>query len=307
MTKYIIRRLLLFIPVWLGVAVLTFMMMHLIPGDPAQALYGGRPLSSAAIRQLHHQMGLDRPILVQLADFLYRAVVGDLGDSWQSHTPVSGLIMQRFPYTVELALAGLGLGSLAGIVLGVVSAVFPGSRLDRALLVASLTFLSVPGFWLGILMIYLFSVDLGWLPVTGAQGLASLVMPAFVLAAVSAPVVLRVSRASMLEVLRADYVRTARAKGLSEWRTLFLHALRNALNPIITIIGLAFGNLLGGAFIVEQVFARPGVGTLAVQAIFARDYPLIQGIVLYTSTAFLVLNLIVDLLYALVDPRISYS
>ena len=182
-----------------------------------------------------------------------------------------------------------------------------GSSVDRALLIGSLLFLSVPGFWLGILMIYLFSVDLGWLPVAGAVGWQSMVMPAAVLAATGAPVVARVTRAGMLEVLRTEYIRTARAKGLGERIVLLRHALRNALNPIVTIVGLSFGSLLGGAIIVEQVFSRPGIGTLAVQAIFARDYPLIQGIVLYTSTVFLILNLLVDLSYSLTDPRVRFD
>ena len=207
----------------------------------------------------------------------------------------------------ELALTGLVLGTTAGLVLGIVAAVRQGTQVDRALLVGSLVFVSVPGFWLGILLIYLFSVDLGWLPVAGAVGWRSLVMPAAVLAAAGAPIVARVTRAGMLEVLRTEYIRTARAKGLAERVVLLRHALRNALNPILTIAGLLFGNLLGGAIIVEQVFSRPGIGTLAVQAIFARDYPLIQGIVLYTSTVFLVLNLLVDLSYSLSDPRVRFD
>ncbi len=304
---YALRRIALFVPVWVGVAVLTFAMMRLIGGDPAQALYGGSALSVAVLREVHHRLGLDRPVLTQLAGFLVDAVRGNLGESWQSGTPVAAILAQRFPYTIELALAGLGLGTLLGLGLGVIAATRQGSSLDRALLVGSLVFLSVPGFWLGILLIYLFSVDLGWLPVAGAAGWQSLVMPAAVLAATGAPVVARVARAGMLEVLRTEYVRTARAKGLGERIVLLRHALRNALNPIMTIVGLLFGNLLGGALIVEQVFSRPGIGTLAVQAIFARDYPMIQGIVLYTSTVFLILNLLVDLAYSLVDPRIRFG
>jgi len=304
---YALRRIALFVPVWVGVAVLTFAIMRLIGGDPAQALYGGSALSVAALREVHHRLGLDQPVLAQLAGFLLGAARGNLGDSWQSGTPVAVILAQRFPYTIELALTGLGLGTLLGLGLGVIAATRQGSSLDRALLVGSLLFLSVPGFWLGILLIYLFSVDLGWLPVAGAAGWQSLVMPAAVLAVTGAPVVARVARAGMLEVLRAEYVRTARAKGLGERIVLLRHALRNALNPIMTIVGLLFGNLLGGALIVEQVFSRPGIGTLAVQAIFARDYPMIQGIVLYTSTVFLVLNLLVDLAYSLVDPRIRFA
>ncbi len=304
---YALRRLALFVPVWLGVAVLTFALMRMIGGDPAQALYGGGAMSVASLQLVHHQLGLDRPLLVQLGDFLSHAARGDFGDSWQSHTPVGPILAQRFPYTLELALTGLGLGTLVGLVTGIIAAVRQGSSVDRALLIGSLLFLSVPGFWLGILMIYLFSVDLGWLPVAGAVGWQSMVMPAAVLAATGAPVVARVTRAGMLEVLRTEYIRTARAKGLGERIVLLRHALRNALNPIVTIVGLSFGSLLGGAIIVEQVFSRPGIGTLAVQAIFARDYPLIQGIVLYTSTVFLILNLLVDLSYSLTDPRVRFD
>lgn len=304
---YALRRLALFGPVWVGVAVLTFAMMRLIGGDPAQALYGGSALSVAALQEVHHRLGLDRPVLAQLGAFLMHAARGDLGDSWQSGTSVSMVLAQRFPYTIELALSGLGLGTLLGLAVGVVAATHQGSSLDRGLLVGSLLLLSVPGFWLGILLIYLFSVHLGWLPVAGAVGWQSLVMPAGVLAATGAPIVARVARVSMLEVLRTEFVRTARAKGLNERVVLLHHALRNALNPILTIVGLSFGNLLGGAIIVEQVFSRPGIGTLAVQAIFARDYPVIQGIVLYTSTVFLVLNLLVDLSYSLADPRIRFA
>ncbi|HLJ58217.1 MAG TPA: ABC transporter permease [bacterium] len=304
---YALRRLALFVPVWIGVAVLTFAMMRLIGGDPAQALYGGGALSVAALQEVHHRLGLDRPLLVQLGAFLFNAVRGNFGDSWQSGTAVGPMLAQRFPYTLELALTGLGLGTAAGLVLGIIAAVRQGSSLDRALLIGSLLLLSVPGFWLGILLIYLFSVHLGWLPVAGAVGWQSLVMPAGVLAATGAPIVARVARAGMLEVLRTEYIRTARAKGLGERMVLLRHALRNALNPIVTIVGLLFGNLLGGAIIVEQVFSRPGIGTLAVQAIFARDYPLIQGIVLYTSTVFLILNLVVDLSYTLTDPRVRFD
>ncbi|MDI6823034.1 MAG: ABC transporter permease [Bacillota bacterium] len=306
MGSYVVRRVLQFIPVWLGVAILVFSMVHLIPGDPVRAMTGGRPLSAEAVARARQALGLDDPLPVQLGRFMWRAVRGDLGTSLQSGRPVAGEFLDRFPSTLELALAGLGLGMLAGVVLGVLAAVRQGSSVDRGLLLGSLVFVSVPGFWFGLMLIYLFSVWLGWLPVGGQGGLRALVMPALTLAVGTAAVLMRLTRASMLEVLRADYVRTARAKGLSERVVLYKHALRNALNPVVTVVGLVFGALLGGAFIVEQVFSRPGVGRLAVQAIFARDFPMIQGIVLYSSTVFLLTNLLVDLSYALLDPRIRY-
>ncbi len=307
MFSYIVRRVMLFVPVWLGVAVLTFLMMHLVPGNPVTALYGGRPLSAAAMRLGEHELGLDRPFIVQLVTFLLNAVRGNMGLSWESHTPVMGLIAQRLPYTMQLAVLALLLGGAIGIALGVAAAVRRGSRTDRWLLVLSLIFISLPGFWLGLMLIYVFAVWLGWLPVAGATDWRSLILPVVVLALGNAPVFLRLTRANMLEVLGTDYVRTARAKGLTPPRIVYKHAFRNALNSIVTFIGLSFGYLLGGAFIIEQVFSRPGLGTLTVQAIFARDYPMVQGIVLYTSTIFLALNLVVDISYAFIDPQIQYS
>jgi peptide/nickel transport system permease protein len=307
MGRYILRRVLLFIPVWLGVAVLTFFMMHLIPGNPVIAMFGGRPMTEAAQRFAEHQLGLDRPLVVQLVTFVGDAMTGRMGLSWESHTPVTALIAERLPYTFQLAFFGLLLGALIGVPLGVVAAVKQGTLTDRALLVLSLLFISFPGFWLGLMLIYVFSVWLGWLPVAGATSWKSLVLPVVVLATGGAPVFLRLTRVSMLEVLHSDYVRTARAKGLIERRVVYRHALRNALNTVVTVVGLSFGSLLGGAFIVEQVFSRPGLGTLTVQAILARDYPLTQGIVLYSASIFLVLNLLIDILYAFIDPRIQYS
>jgi len=306
MFNYVVRRVLQFIPVWLGVAILVFLMVHLIPGDPVNAMMGGRPISGEAVEQMRHQLGLDRPLLTQLVDYLGRAVRGDMGNSLISKAPVSKDIIDRFPYTLQLALAGLGLGIPIGIIFGVIGAVKRGTLVDKGLLVGSLVFISVPGFWFALLLIYVFSVWLGWLPIGGTGGLKALIMPAFVLSLGGAATLTRLTRTSMLEVLRSDYVRTARSKGLSERVVLYKHALRNALNPVVTIVGLEFAGLLGGAFILEQVYSRPGLGRLAVQAIFTRDFPMVQGIVLYSSTLFLLANLLVDISYALLDPRIRY-
>lgn len=306
MLQFIIRRVLLFVPVWLGVALLVFFMMHMVPGNPVIAMFNGRPMTKAAIHMAEVQLGLNLPLWTQFGTFLWNAVRGNMGVSWESHVPVMQLILQRFPYTLNLAVAGVLLGGISGTLLGVVAAVTRGSRLDRMLLVGSLVAVSFPGFWLGLMMIYLFAVDLHWFPVAGAEGPSSLIMPAFVLAFGAAPVFLRLTRASMLEVLRSDYVRTARAKGQGEWNVRLRHALRNALNPVVTVVAVSFGSLLGGAFIVEQVFSRPGLGGLIVGAIFARDMPLMQATILYTSTVFLIVNLLTDISYAFLDPRIQY-
>ncbi len=307
MFNYVVRRLLQFIPVWLGVAILVFLMTHLIPGDPINAMMGGRPISGEAVAQMRHQLGLDQPLIVQLGNYLSKAVRGDMGNSLISKAPVSRDIIDRFPYTLQLALAGLGLGIPTGIIFGVIGAVKRGTLIDKGLLVGSLVFISVPGFWFALLLIYVFSVWLGVLPIGGTAGIKTLIMPAFVLSLGGAATLTRLTRTSMLEVLRSDYVRTARSKGLSERVVLYKHALRNALNPVVTIVGLEFAGLLGGAFILEQVYSRPGLGRLAVQAIGTRDFPMVQGIVLYSSTLFLLANLLVDISYALLDPRIRYK
>ncbi len=307
MTSYILRRAIQFLPVWLGVATIVFFMIHMIPGDPVDVMAGGRPISAEAAQQLREQLGLNRPVVEQYWKFIRNALQGDLGTSYISRAPIVLEIRDRFPYTFQLALAGLGIGIPVGITFGIISALHRGSLIDKTLLVGSLVFISVPGFWFGLLLIYTFSVWLGWLPVGGTEGVASLLMPAFVLSLGSAATLTRLTRASMLEVLRADFIRTARSKGLSERVVQFKHALRNALNPVVTIVGIIFGRMLGGAFIIEQVFARPGLGRLAVTSIFKRDFPMVQGIVLYTATLFLVANLLVDLSYAILDPRIRYQ
>jgi peptide/nickel transport system permease protein len=306
LVQYVVRRLLLFVPVWLGVVVLTFFMMHMVPGNPVIAEFNGRPMTKAAIHMAEVQLGLTEPLWTQLGTFIWNAARGNLGMSWESHVPVMQLILQRMPYTLSLALWGLLFGAVGGVILGVIAAVTRGSKLDQTLLVLSLIMFSFPGFWLAEMLIWLMAVDLHLLPVAGATGFASLLMPSFVLATGAAPSFLRLTRASMLEILRSDYVRTARAKGVWEWPVRLRHALRNALIPIVTVVALSFGSLLGGAFIIEQVFSRPGLGTLIVDAILARDLPLIQGVILYTATVFLLVNLAVDILYAYLDPRIQY-
>lgn len=305
MFAYTIRRLLLFIPVWFGVALLAFGLMRLIPGDPAASM-ATRLTSAEALADARRALGLDLPVHEQFGHFLAGALRGDLGRSFQSGMPVAKLMLERLPYTLTFAVTGLTCASLLGIALGVVAAVRRATWIDKSLMLGSLLFISVPGFWFAMLLIQLFSVWLRWIPVTATEGFRSLILPTLSLTIMGMPGLLRLTRAAMLDVLGSDYIRTARAKGLKESVVLYRHTLRNALIPIVTVLGLSFGGLLGGAFIVEQVFARPGVGSLLVQAILARDYPLVQGVVLYTSTVFLLINLVVDLSYGLIDPRIRY-
>ena len=304
MLRYTIRRVLQFVPVWFGVATLVFLMIHIIPGDPVIAMAGGRPLPAETIESLRHELGLDQPIYVQYVRFVLRVLQGDFGKSIVSGLPVMQELSWRLPYTVELAVVGLGLAIPFGVFLGVMAAIHRGTAWDTAVLVGSLVFISVPGFWFGLLLIYVFSVWLRWLPIGGTGGIKTLIMPALVMALSAAPSLARLTRTSMIEVLRSDYVRTARAYGFSEVVVIVKHALRNALNPVVTVTGLSFASMLGGAFIIEQVFSRPGLGRLAVQSIYSRDIPMIQGIVLYSATLFLVCNLLVDLSYSLLDPRV---
>ncbi len=302
-----IKRTIQFIPVWLGLSVLVFAMVHMIPGDPAIAMLGGQPVTAENIARVHKAMGLDEPIHVQYGRFLAGIAKGNFGNSLRSGQPVFTEIFSRFPATMELTTTALGLAIFFGVISGIICAVFHRKAADQSLLVLSILGISIPGFWLGMILIAVFSVYLGWLPVAGRGSLAHLIMPAFTLGIGPAAMLMRLTRTSMLEVLGNDYIRTARAKGLKENRVVFYHALKNALNPIVTVFGLQFATLLGGAFIIEQVFARPGVGRLAVQAIYTRDIPMIQGVVLVSGTIFLLINLVVDLLYAFVDPRVRYQ
>lgn len=285
---------------------MVFLMIHMIPGDPVIAIVGGRPLPAETIESLRHELGLDLPLHVQYVRFLSRVLRGDFGRSVVSGMPVFHEISWRLPYTVQLAVVGLGIAIPFGVFLGVMAAIHKDTFWDRAVLIGSLVFVSVPGFWFGLLLIYLFSVWLRWLPIGGTEGIKSLVMPAIVMAIGAAPALARLTRTSMLEVMRSDYVRTARAYGFTELVVIVKHALRNALNPVVTVTGISFASMLGGAFIIEQVFSRPGLGRLAVQSIYSRDIPMIQGIVLYSATLFLVCNLLVDLSYSLLDPRVRH-
>lgn len=305
MRAYLARRLLLLVPTLLGVTLAAFLMLRLTPGDPV-AIMLGEFASGERVRQLRRELGLDRPLVVQYLKFAERAARGDLGTSIRSRRAVADEIADRFPSTVTLTVAAMILAVSVGVPTGVVAATTRRPTVDSAAMAFALLGLSMPTFWSGLLLILLFSLKLGWLPITEAEGLRALILPAVALAAPASAVLARITRSSMLEVLRHEYVRTARSKGLAERLVVYRHALRNALIPVMTIVGLQFGGLLAGAVIVESVFARPGLGRLAVSAILARDFPVVQGIVLVVATMYVFVNLAVDACYALLDPRIRY-
>jgi peptide/nickel transport system permease protein len=334
MGSYLLRRLALTIPILFGISLLVFFMLHTAGGDPAQLILGARadPQSLAALRA---EMGLDRPLPVQYAAFVANALRGDLGRSYRSQTPVIEEIAARFPATIELAVAAMLIAVILGAVLGTLAAVRRHTIFDYTSSAVVLLGVSIPTFWLGLILIIVFGLWLRWLPISGrinprlgadpsapfltlsaiAQGnwlvakdaALHLILPALTLAAWPAAIVARMTRASLIESLSQDYVRTARGKGLLDSTIVRRHAARNALLPVLTVVGLEFGALLGGAVVTETIFSWPGLGQLTVQAIGARDYQMVQGVVLLLATVFVLLNLLVDVLYAVLDPRIRYQ
>lgn len=308
MFRYILYRILAVIPVLLGVSIAVFFMVRLVPGDPIQIMFANQAKPSPErIAEMRHQLGLDLPIWKQYLQYLQGIVHGDFGQSIRSRQPVFDEIIERLPNTIKLTSASLLIAIAIGITTGVISAVFKGRWIDKVSMVTAILGISIPGFWLGLMIMMLFAVRLGWFPVSGASTWRHLVLPALTLGILSSAVIARLTRASMLEALGQDYVRTARAKGLHESAVVVRHALRNAMVPVVTIVGLQIGGLLSGAFIIESVFAYPGVGQLAVTALQARDFPMIQGIVLFVAVVYVGVNLLADLLYGLLDPRIRYS
>jgi peptide/nickel transport system permease protein len=311
MTSFLVRRLALVLPTMFFVSVLIFGLQQLLPGDPALAL-AGEDRDPSMIAFLHQKYHLDRPLPERYLLWIEGVLDGDLGESIRIKRPVRDLVLEKLPVTAELAGMAMIVALSIGLPMGVLSAVKNGSKLDYVATLVALWGLSIPNFWLGILLILLFSVELGLLPASGfvspgvslARNLSTLVMPAFVLGNAIAAVVMRHTRSAMLEVLNADYVRTARAKGLGETRVIMQHALRNALIPVITLGALEFGQLLSGAVLTEQVFTIPGFGKLIVDAVFNRDYAVVQGVVLFTSLAYILLNLLADVACALVNPRL---
>jgi peptide/nickel transport system permease protein len=305
MSQYIIRRLLqTFLVLW-GVSFVAFGVMFLT-GDPVSAM-AGEDWTQEMVDELRHQMGFDRPWYVQYADFLGHAVHGDLGSSLRQHQPNLKLVMDRLPATLELALAAMFISIVVAIPMGVLSATRRNTWIDSVSMLVALLGQSMPVFWLGIMLILVFSVKLRWTPVSGRGGLDHLILPAITLGAFITARNARMMRSSMLEVLEQDYIRTARAKGLRERVVLYRHAIRNALLPVVTLIGLQFGALLGGAVITETIFAWPGVGRMTLQAIYGKDIPLVQASVIVLATIFVLTNLAVDLAYTVLDPRIRLN
>ena len=306
MLRFALRRLLLTIPVLLGVATLVFALLHLVPGDPAQVMLG-ESASAADVADLRTRLGLDRPLAVQYGTFIGGLVQGNLGTSFRYNTPVTREIGQRLPNTLRLALASMSVAILIAIPLGLISALTRGQLADQLAMTVSLVGVSMPNFWLGPLLAILFAVTLGWLPVSGTGTWQHLVLPAVTLGAALSAVLTRLTRASLIEELRELYVLAARARGLSRARAIGVHALRNSLIPVVTILGLQFGAVLTGTIITETIFAWPGVGRLLIQAINFRDYPLVQGCILFIATTYVLVNLLVDLAYGWLDPRIRYE
>ncbi len=306
MLSFLLSRLLSLLFVLLGVVTLVFLLIHLVPGDPVQTMLGesATPTDLEALRQA---LGLDQPLLTQWSTYMLNLLQGDLGTSLYSKEPIFEMLLERFPATLELAVASLFIAVLVALPFGSIAALRKDSVYDNGAMIFSLLGVSIPNFWLGPLLILLFSLTLGWLPVSGREGFLSLILPALTLGTALAAILARMVRSTLLEVLNEDYIRTARAKGLRESAIVIHHALRNASLPIITVLGLQLGTLLGGAVITEIIFAWPGIGQLTIESIQRRDYPVVQACILLISLSYVLVNTLTDLLYAWLDPRVHYS
>jgi ABC-type dipeptide/oligopeptide/nickel transport system permease component len=306
MLRYILHRVFMLAPVLFGVTLVAFFLLHLVPGDPAEIL-AGQEATKEDVDRIRVEYGLDKPLAVQYVRFVVSAAQGDLGISIQSRHPVRELLFQRLTFTLQLSLASILVASAIGHLAGIVSSTRQYSIFDTASMLGALFGISMPIFWLGLLLILVFAVKLHWLPSGGTGGLRYLILPAIALGSASAAVIARMTRASMLEVTRQDYIRTARATGYRESVVIFRHGLKNAMIPVLTVFGLEFGTMLGGAVLTETVFALPGIGRLLVEGIFARDYPVVQGAMVAVATTFVLVNLLTDVAYAFFDPRIRYE
>ena len=306
MKAFIIRRFFTMIPVLFGVITLVFFIIHLTPGDPVEIMLG-ETASQADIEELRAELGLDKPVLTQYLSFIGGVLTFDLGKSLFTKKGVVESIAERYGATLELALSSMALALLLAIPLGVVAAARKDSAIDQGAMTLSLLGVSMPSFWIGPLLIIVFAIDLGWFPVSGRSGFASLILPSITLGTAMAAILSRLTRSTMIEALGEDYITTAKSKGVSGYAILFKHALANALLPVVTAAGLQLGALLAGAIITETIFAWPGIGRLTIQAITARDYPLAQGCVLAISMSYVFVNMLVDIAYAIVDPRIRYK
>jgi peptide/nickel transport system permease protein len=304
--RYLIQRSLLFLPTLFGALTLVFFLIHLVPGDPIEIMLG-ETASAADKEELRRSLALDQPLMVQYRNFLTGLLSGDLGRSLYEQSSVTDLIRTRLPATIELTLCAMAMAIIISFPLATLAAVKKGSWIDRGSLLFSLLGLSLPNFWLGPLLMIIFSIQLGWTPVSGRGGIDHLLLPSLTLGLGMAAILTRILRTSLLQVTNEDYVRTARAKGLSEKVVWFKHTLRNALLSVITIMSLQVGSLLSGSIITETIFSWPGIGRLTVQAIQSRDYPLVQGCVLVIATSYLLVNLLTDIFYQLADPRITYG
>ncbi len=304
MLMFVVRRLSTALPALVGIYTLVFVLLHIVPGDPAMLMISEGSASREHLESLRREIGLDRPLHEQYVGYLSGLLRGDLGRSIRHNRPVSSLIAEFFPYTLQLTLAGLGLAVLLGLVLGTIAAVHQNRWLDSFSMLVALAGVSIPSFWLGLMLIFLFSLTLRWLPVTEEAGWQRLVMPALALGLYSAAVITRLTRSSLLEVLRQDYITTARAKGLATLAVTLRHALRNALIPVVTIIGVEVGHLLSGAVVIETVFARPGMGRLIIDSIRFKDFPALQSTILVVACCYVLTNLVVDVSYGYLDPRI---
>ena len=318
MSEYLKRRIVTLIPVLLGVSFAVFMMLHFLPGDPVMMMLtehrgGSAPTVVSGITDemyasMRRELGLDRPLAVQFGSFVWGAVQGDLGRSFRTGRPVSQVLLRNLPHTVVLAFASLGVALVVGLAFGIIAAVKRDTWLDGTSMTVALFGVSMPNFWLGIMLLLIFALHLNWLPSISRTGdVRSLILPAFTLGLSGAAIIARLVRSSLIEVLNQDFIRTARAKGVPGTLVVLKHALRASLIPVLTIAGLQFGNLLGGSVVVEVVFGRPGVGQVLINGIFERDFPIVQGVVLFVAIAYVFMNFLVDVTYAWLDPRLSYS
>ncbi|HIM74549.1 MAG TPA: ABC transporter permease [Candidatus Marinimicrobia bacterium] len=303
MIQYLFNRLLQAIPVLLGVIIITFVLMYIIPGDPVVSMVGER-YSEETVQQLRQELHLDDPLPLQFLRYVGNVLQGNFGNSFITGEPVAALIIEKFPNTMMLAITAMFFAILIGLTAGIMSSVRPGSFMDRGIMVLALAGISAPVFWVGLILVLVVGVMLQWLPPTGFGGIEYLILPALTLGLRSAAYLARLTRATMLDVLSHDYIRTARSKGLPEWKVFIKHAFPNTLIPVITIIGTDFGSYLSGAVLTESIFGWPGIGRLALEAIMKRDFPVIQGTVLFMAIMFVLMNVLVDLLYGVVDPRI---
>ena len=307
MTRFVIHRLLALIPLLIGVSFIVFMMLQLVPGDPVMMMLGEFSMATTKdVEAMREQLGFNDPLYVQYWNYFKGLITGDLGTSMRTKKPVIDLILARLPSTFELTFFGLLFALIFGTLLGIIAALKHNTFIDYFTVVIALLGVSIPGFWLALLFIFLFSIRLEWLPITGSSPL-SIIMPCLALGLWAGGTIARLVRSGMLEVLQSDYVRTARAKGLYKHRIILVHALRNALLPVVTIFGIQFGHVLAGTVIIEAVFARPGLGLMMVNAIVAKDFPLVQGTIMFVAGAYIVVNIIVEVIYTYLDPRIRYS